>query len=92
MTNIAKHAKAEHVSVSLTYSYPNLIFVIKDDGVGFEQVEAMQPFGAKQHRIGLIGMRERVAAVGGSIDIRSSRGKGTVIRVVLPVSQIKAEV
>jgi signal transduction histidine kinase len=92
LTNIAKHAKAEHVSVTLTYSYSNLIFVIKDNGIGFEQVEDMRPFGAKQRGIGLIGMRERVAAVGGSIDIRSSRGKGTLIRVVLPVSQIKVEV
>ncbi len=92
LNNIAKHAKAKHVSVLLTYSHPKLIFTIKDDGVGFEPTERMLPYGAKQQEIGLLGMRERVASVEGNIDIRSSRGKGTVIRAELPVSLRKADV
>jgi signal transduction histidine kinase len=90
LNNIAKHAKARHVSVILTYSHPKLILTIKDDGVGFQQTEGMAPFGAKKQGIGLPGMRERVASVGGTLDIRSSRGKGTVIRAKLPVDPTKA--
>ncbi len=92
LINIAKHARAEHVGVSLTYSHPKLIFVIKDDGIGFERKDAARPYGAKRHGIGLICMRERVAAVGGAIDIRSGKGQGTVIRVELLAARKKAEV
>ena len=86
LNNIARHAKAKHVSVLLTYSHPKLIFTIKDDGVGFDQTEPMVPSGAKRQPIGLLGMRERVVSVGGSIDIRSSGGEGTVIRAELPIA------
>jgi len=86
LNNIAKHAKAKHVSVLLTCSHPKLIFTIKDDGVGFEQAEREVPAGARKQPIGLLGMRERVVSVGGTIDIRSSKGKGTVIRAELPFS------
>jgi PAS domain S-box-containing protein len=90
LNNIAKHAKARHVNVLLTCSHPKLILTIKDDGVGFEPTQGMPPFGAKKRGIGLLGMRERVASVGGDIDIRSSRGKGTVIRAELPFSLRRA--
>jgi len=90
LNNIAKHAKAKRVSLLLTYSHPKLIFTIKDDGIGFEQTKGMLPFGAKKQGIGLLGMRERAASVGGAIDIRSSMGKGTVIRAELPVALRKA--
>jgi PAS domain S-box-containing protein len=86
LNNIARHAKAKHVSVLLTYSHPKLIFTIKDDGVGFDQAEPVVPSGAKRQPIGLLGMRERLVSVGGSIDIRSSGGKGTVIRAELPIA------
>ena len=92
LNNIAKHAKAKRVSVLLAYSHPKLILTIKDDGIGFEQTKGMLPFGAKKQGIGLLGMRERAASVGGAIDIRSSMGKGTVIRAELPVALKKAEV
>jgi PAS domain S-box-containing protein len=92
LNNIAKHAKAKHVSILLTCSHPKLIFTIKDDGVGFERTEGILPSGANKQGIGLIGMRERVGSLGGAIDIRSSRGQGTVIRVELPVSLRQTEV
>ena len=91
LNNISKHAKAKRVSVLLAYSHPKLILAIKDDGVGFEETKGMLPFGAKEQGIGLLGMRERAASVGGAIDIRSSMGKGTVIRAELPVALRKAE-
>jgi len=90
LNNIARHAKAKRVSVLLAYSHPKLILAIKDDGVGFEETKGMLPFVAKKQGVGLLGMRERAASVGGAIDIRSSMGKGTVIRAELPVALRKA--
>ncbi len=92
VNNIVRHARAEHISILLTYSHPKLILTIKDDGVGFEQTENMLPWDGKKPGIGLVGMRERVGSVGGTIDIRSSKGKGTVIRAELPISLSEAGV
>jgi signal transduction histidine kinase len=91
LNNIIKHAKAKQIDVLLTYSHPKLIFTIKDDGVGFEQIQASPQKQDGKQGIGLIGMRERVAAVGGAIDIRSGRGKGTVIRVEVLAKPGKTE-
>lgn len=79
MNNIVKHSKAQTVNVMLTYSYPRVILMIRDDGVGFN------PAG-RSGGIGLIGMRERVVSVKGSLDIRSEKNRGTTIRAELPVS------
>jgi PAS domain S-box-containing protein len=92
VNNIVKHARAEHISILLTYSHPKLILSIKDDGVGFEQTGNMLPWDGKKPGIGLLGIRERVRSVGGTIDIRSIKGKGTVIRAELPVSLSEAGV
>lgn len=91
LTNIIKHAKAKQIDVLLTYSHPKFIFTIKDDGVGFEQIQATPQKQVGKQGIGLIGMRERVAGVGGAIDIRSGRGKGTVIRVEVLAEPGKTE-
>ncbi len=79
LNNIVKHAKASHVNVTLTYSYPKVIFIVKDNGVGFDQTNLTDG-------IGLLGMRERVVSVNGTIAIVSGMEKGTTIRVELPVS------
>lgn len=79
LNNVVKHAKAETVNVMLTYSFPKVILMIKDNGTGFDT-------SVRSGGIGLIGMRERVVSVQGNIDIRSEKGKGTGIRVTLPVS------
>jgi PAS domain S-box-containing protein len=84
LNNIAKHSEAKHVNILLTYSHPKLICTIKDDGVGFEQTEGMVPFGSGKKGIGLLGMRERVGSVGGTMDIRSKNAEGTMLRVELP--------
>lgn len=86
LTNIAKHARAQHVIVRLTYSHPNLIFSIKDDGIGFNPLEATATPGAKKQPIGLLGMRERIISVGGTLDIHSGEGKGTIIRAEIPMN------
>jgi signal transduction histidine kinase len=58
--------------------------IIEDDGVGFEKDE--QAFGGKRAQgIGLIGMRERAALVGGSLEIESAKGAGTTVYAKFPV-------
>lgn len=79
LNNIVKHAQANHLQVTLTYNYPKVILVMKDNGIGFDQEQ-------KTDGIGLIGMRERVVSVKGQIEIRSPIGKGTTIRVELPIA------
>lgn len=79
INNVIKHAKAQEVNVTLTYSHPNVIFIIKDNGAGFDEKTR------GKDGIGLLGMRERVVGVKGTIDIRSAIGKGTTLRVELPV-------
>jgi signal transduction histidine kinase len=77
LTNVVKHAQAEHVSVML-YSKPGRVaVVIEDDGRGFGA-------GGEPDGIGLLGMRERVGLVGGSLAVESSSGVGTTIVVEVP--------
>jgi len=84
-TNITKHAKAQIVDVRLTFSYPDVILIIKDNGVGFDQNGVLPAPGEKERGIGLLGMRERVHAAGGTIEIKSRRKKGTMVKVVLSI-------
>jgi PAS domain S-box-containing protein len=84
LNNVAKYAQAGRVWVQLINSHPRVILSIKDDGVGF----APPPRGGSPRLggVGHISMRERVASVGGTIDIRSAPGKGVSIRAEVPVS------
>lgn len=81
--NVYKHAKARRVSVSIERRGDQVTGIIEDDGVGFD-TNALT--GADPRRIGIIGMRERVAIVGGELTIESAPGRGTTVRVRLPVS------
>lgn len=80
LNNVVKHARASRVAVVLTYNHPKVIFMVKDDGVGFDTT-------ARYSGIGLIGMRERAVSAGGDIEVRSEADKGTTIRVEIPVSE-----
>jgi signal transduction histidine kinase len=86
LNNVAKHANATKVSVLLAYSHPNFILTVQDDGVGFETETRNGTPSVQEQGIGLLGMRERVGIVGGIINIQSTPGKGTFIRVEIPVS------
>jgi signal transduction histidine kinase len=77
LTNVAKHARASVVHMGVTTAGEALTLVIRDDGVG----------GADLGRgSGLVGLRDRVEALGGTITIDSSAGKGTCIAVTLPIA------
>jgi signal transduction histidine kinase len=82
LTNIAKHAQAKSVEIRLRRVANNLNCVIHDDGSGFD-VPAVLSSGAKKG-LGLIGMRERLNAVGGTLTIDSVVGRGTDLLVNIP--------
>lgn len=78
ITNIGKHAKARHVWLGLGQEGDRVVVTLRDDGVGFDPQE--RPSAAH----GLMGMRFRVLAEGGQLDLVSAPGRGTTIRMQLP--------
>ena len=78
LANIARHARATHVQLSLQQAGDTLVCRISDDGVGL----AGSP---PRLGCGLSGMHERVAAAGGSLDIASHSGAGTTLHLSLPL-------
>jgi two-component system, NarL family, sensor histidine kinase DevS len=78
-TNIVKHADAGRVSIVLTQKAGSVSAVIEDDGRGFD------PDQAVDGGIGLIGMRERLALLDGSMTIEAAPGKGTTLVIEVPV-------
>ena len=80
LTNIVKHARATSVSVVLTRKDDSVSVVVEDDGVGFE------PHRAREDGIGLVGMEERVALLGGRLAIESRPGAGTTFVAEVPLT------
>ena len=80
ITNIAKYAKARHVWVGLSMQGEQVHVSVRDDGVGFNTAAP----STSAH--GLVGMRFRVEAEGGSLTVQSAPGQGTLIRVTLPAA------
>ena len=83
LANVAKHAKARQVKVGLRHQNDGVCLEIKDDGKGFSAKE--EALSKTEKRLGLLGMRERAEMVGGVFAIESEPGKGTVIRVEMPI-------
>ncbi|AOS44428.1 Oxygen sensor histidine kinase NreB [Lacunisphaera limnophila] len=82
LTNVARHARATHVRLTISRLPAAIRMEIADNGKSFP---VQQVFGAKGHkRLGLVGMRERVEMVGGSLTIESALGQGTTVRAELP--------
>ena len=78
LQNAAKYAEANEVAVSLLEDHGELVLSIRDDGRGFDRAET--PFGA-----GLQNMADRLAALGGTLSVRSRPGAGTTIEGRVPV-------
>jgi PAS domain S-box-containing protein len=85
LTNVRRHALATHVSVVLERRPDHLLAIIEDDGLGFHP-EAMRKAASAEHRLGLFGMQERAALMGGTLQIESSPGQGTSIFVRVPLN------
>jgi two-component system, NarL family, sensor histidine kinase YdfH len=83
LTNIARHAQAHQVWVCAHFNEVILTIEVRDDGIGFESTTVMDQKG----HYGLLGLRERARLVGGHLDMESFPGKGTTLRLCLPVNQ-----
>jgi DNA-binding NarL/FixJ family response regulator/signal transduction histidine kinase len=81
LVNIRKHAEARRVEVLITSLSDEIVFIISDDGRGFDPQDAP---GAEQKHFGLGIMRERAEQVGGRLEIRSVVGQGTRVLVHIP--------
>jgi signal transduction histidine kinase len=80
LTNVVKHAGASRVTVTVIEDDATVQLNITDDGAGFQTDAASEGFG-------LIGMRERVALLGGELDFDSQPGAGTTVAARLPVQR-----
>ena len=84
--NIVKYARARNVDMSVVYGKDMLTIKIKDDGIGFDVGEATSPRG-KKFGLGLLGMKERVQSINGSLTLNSSPRKGTEVIIAVPVNK-----
>jgi signal transduction histidine kinase len=83
LANAAKHAKASAVHIDIKEAGEAIRITVRDDGVG----------GADPARgSGLVGLKDRIAAVGGTLSIRSRPGKGTTLEADVPVSPVRLSV
>lgn len=81
LTNVARHAAARLVTVRLSWEDACFVLTIHDDGQGFVVPAAFHDLAVQGH-FGLVGMRERVELIGGTLMVESAPGRGTTVRVV----------
>jgi signal transduction histidine kinase len=79
--NVKKHAAAKHLFVQLNYGPAEIGLEVRDDGLGFEADGASH---APPGHFGLMGMHERAAAIGGTLEVNSGPGAGTTVRLHAP--------
>src|SRR4029079_11102072 len=82
LNNVAKHAHATNVAIVLEQRAGQVFLIIEDNGTGFDLQTVLD---AGEKGLGLIGMRERAAVVGGNIEIESQSNSGTTVVVRIPV-------
>src|SRR5439155_2030841 len=79
LTNVVKHAAATRVSVLLTHRDGGISAVIEDNGRGFAEGEV------SDDALGLVGMRERLSLLGGTLAVESTPGGGTALAAYVPL-------
>jgi PAS domain S-box-containing protein len=84
LTNIARHSAAKNVWLDLHRASNELELTVRDDGVGFD-VDVARHRAAHGMSLGVLGMEERASFAGGSIEIHSTSGKGSVVRALFPI-------
>lgn len=83
LTNVTKHARATRAAVRLQREARTIRCSVRDDGVGFDVTGASTRRG--ERGLGLIGIRERIYALGGSLEIVSAPGRGTELLIAIPL-------
>jgi signal transduction histidine kinase len=83
LTNIARHSGAKHAGVVVERREGHVVAVVQDDGHGFRDPGEQRVESAG---LGLLGIRERVALLGGTLDVESTPGSGTTLFVRIPLA------
>jgi signal transduction histidine kinase len=78
LENIVQHAGAHRLAIRLDMQRKRVTLTVSDDGQGFDAAAALA-----EDRFGLRGMRERAELVGGTLDVTSAAGRGTIVRLML---------
>jgi PAS domain S-box-containing protein len=86
LTNVVRHAQAQRVWIELSQRDGLLELVVRDDGVGFDVTQTLER-AAGAGNLGLLGMKERVEILGGTLQIDSQPRQGTRIRVSIPLAE-----
>ena len=81
LTNVARHAQANQVAVEFQVDGADVRLSVRDDGRGIREEDLNSP-----HALGLLGMRERAAGLGGRVDVRRPAGGGTEVCVQIPLA------
>jgi len=84
LTNVMRHARAQHVWIELSQTDRALELAVRDDGAGFDVTRTLDRAASRGH-LGLLGMKERVQILGGDLEVHSEPGHGTRIRIWLPL-------
>jgi signal transduction histidine kinase len=85
LTNVARHSEASWASLVVERRDGNLHLIVEDDGRGFDAA-VPRKLGGGQSGLGLLGIKERAALLGGTVEIESAKGAGTSIFVRLPLT------
>ena len=83
MNNIIKHSEATHVNIYLQYREKSVHINVRDNGIGFD-LETIKMEHARRPSLGLAGMQERAALLGGTVTIQTRPGYGTEVEVLIP--------
>ena len=86
LTNVVKHAQSDKATVSLDQDMGTLWLEVRDNGVGFDSVAAMKNT-ENSSKFGLFSIGERMSTLGGTFEVKSMPGHGTVARLTLPVTE-----
>ncbi len=84
LNNVVRHAEAKNVGVSLSFEEKGVHVSVRDDGCGFDMERLNRVQSSSRPPLGLAGMRERAALLGGAVSIQSAPGDGTLIEAFVP--------
>jgi signal transduction histidine kinase len=84
---VVRHSGAQAARVRVSREGDTIVVQVSDDGRGFVEGTVSQTLGGG---LGLIGMQERAAGVGGRVKVESRQGEGTRVTMVLPIGQTAA--
>ncbi len=93
VNNARKHAQADEVTINLQYvpkDHEFILLEIADNGVGFD-VQAVNETYERRGSLGMVNLRERAELVNGYLNIHSSPGHGTRVRVIIPINEAAAD-